>query len=64
MVAHDLNEIVPFCHRLLLLGGSQSKFGTPYEVLTKENLTSIYGNRIYVHDHAGHPHILVGDFNE
>jgi ABC-type Mn2+/Zn2+ transport system ATPase subunit len=64
MVAHDLNEIVPFCHKLLLLGGVQAKFGTPYEVLTKENLKAIYGNRIYVHDHAGHPHILVGDFNE
>lgn len=64
MVTHDLNEIVHFCHKILLLGGSQAQFGIPREVLTKENLKLIYGNRIYVHDHAGHPHILVGDFND
>lgn len=64
MVTHDLNEIVHFCHKILLLGGSKSRFGTPNEVLTKDNLKLIYGDRIYVHDHAGHPHILVGDFGD
>ncbi len=64
MVSHDINEIVHSCHKILLLNGQRSQFGTPREVLTKERLRTIYGSRIYVHDHQGHPHILVGDFDE
>ncbi len=64
MVSHDINEIVHFCDKILLLNGGFSKFGIPNQVLTKENLKSVYGDRIYVHDHHGHPHILVGDFYE
>lgn len=64
MVSHDINEIVHFCDKILLLNGNFSKFGTPQQVLTKENLKLVYGDRIYVHDHQGHPHILVGDFYE
>lgn len=62
MVSHDINEIVHFCDKILLLNGGFSKFGIPNQVLTKENLKLVYGDRIYVHDHHGHPHILVGDF--
>ena len=64
MVSHDINEIVHFCDKILLLNGHFSKFGVPNEVLTKENLKAVYGDRIYVHKHQGHPHVLVGDFHE
>jgi ABC-type Mn2+/Zn2+ transport system ATPase subunit len=64
MVTHDINEIVHACDKILLINGPVNCFGTPGEVLTKANLRKIYGNRIYVHDHQGHPHILVGDFDE
>lgn len=64
MVSHDINEIVHSCDRILLLNGGVSVFGTVNHVLTKDNLKKIYGDRIYVHEHNGHPHILVGDFNE
>jgi ABC-type Mn2+/Zn2+ transport system ATPase subunit len=64
MVSHDINEIVHSCDKILLLSGTMNRFGTPTEVLTKDNLKSVYGSRIYVHDHHGHPHILVGDFDE
>ena len=63
MVSHDINEIVHFCDRILLLNGNVNIFGTPNQVLTKDNLKAIYGERIYVYDHHGHPHVLVGDFN-
>lgn len=63
MVSHDVNEIVHFCHKLLLLDGVVRSFGEPAAVLTKENLRPVYGDRIFVYDHDGHPHILVGDFN-
>jgi ABC-type Mn2+/Zn2+ transport system ATPase subunit len=64
MVTHDINEIVHSCDKILLINGSFNCFGTPGEALTKVNLKKVYGDRIYVHDHHGHPHILVGDFDE
>jgi ABC-type Mn2+/Zn2+ transport system ATPase subunit len=62
MVTHDINEVVHSCDKILLINSSRNYFGTPGEVLTKENLKHVYGERIFVHDHKGHPHILVGDF--
>ena len=62
MVTHDINEIVHFCDKILLLNGETNRFGIPNEVLTKENLRMVYGDHIYVHEHHGHPHVLVGDF--
>ncbi len=64
MVSHDINEIVHFCDRILLLNNKVCAFGTPSEVLTKENLKSVYGARIFIYDHHGHPHIMVGDFDD
>jgi manganese/zinc/iron transport system ATP- binding protein len=64
MVSHDINEIVHFCDKVLLLNGNTGIFGEPSAVLTKENLRSIYGNRLFVYDHHGHPHIVVGDFHD
>lgn len=64
MVSHDINEIVHFCDRILLLNGTVCAFGTPVEVLTKENLKSVYGARVFIYDHHGHPHVMVGDFDD
>ena len=64
MVSHDINEIVHFCDRILLLNGRVCAFGTPAEVLTKENLRSVYGTRVFIYDHNGHPHVMVGDFDD
>lgn len=62
MVSHDINEIVHFCDKVLLLDRTMRGFGTPDQVVTRENLVPIYGDRIFVYDHNGHPHVLVGDF--
>lgn len=64
MVSHDINEIVHFCDRILLLDGKVRAFGTPAEVLTKENLKSVYGSRVFIYDHHDHPHVMVGDFDD
>jgi ABC-type Mn2+/Zn2+ transport system ATPase subunit len=64
MVSHDINEIVHFCDRILLLNGKVCAFGTPAEVLTKENLNSVYGARVFIYDHQGHPHVMAGDFDD
>jgi ABC-type Mn2+/Zn2+ transport system ATPase subunit len=64
MVSHDINEIVHFCDKVALLNKRLIGFGRPGEILNKENLRSVYGDRLLVYDHRGHPHILVGDFDE
>ncbi|HEX7713159.1 MAG TPA: metal ABC transporter ATP-binding protein [Bacillota bacterium] len=64
MVSHDINEIVHSCDKIILLNRNLSVFGTANEVLTRENLVQVYGDRIYVYEHHGHPHVLVGDFDE
>lgn len=63
IVTHDINEIIHFCDKVILLGDNQSRCGRPEEVLTRDNLVSIYGDRVIVYEHHGHPHILVGDFH-
>lgn len=63
MVTHDVNEIVHFADKLLLLDRHVIKYGPPAEVLTPEVLRDVYGDRVFVYDHDGHPHLLVGDFN-
>jgi ABC-type Mn2+/Zn2+ transport system ATPase subunit len=63
IVTHDINEIVHFCDKVALLDKRLQAFGTPAEVLTKENLAGVYGARFFIYDHNGHPHILVGDFD-
>lgn len=64
MVSHDVNEIVHFCDRILLLNRRMIGFGRPNEVLTVENLRPVYGARVFIYDHRGHPHLLVGDFHD
>ncbi|MGQ9778992.1 MAG: metal ABC transporter ATP-binding protein [Bacillota bacterium] len=63
MVSHDINEIVHSCQKVLLLYRGVVGFGPPEEVLTLSNLQKVYGQRVFVYEHRGHPHVLVGDFN-
>ena len=63
MVSHDINEIVHFCQKVLLVFHGVVGFGPPGEVLTLANLRRIYGPRVLVYEHHGHPHVLVGDFD-
>ncbi|HYH01541.1 MAG TPA: metal ABC transporter ATP-binding protein [Bacillota bacterium] len=63
MVTHDINEIVHFCDKVLLLNKKLCGFGAPDQVLTKERLAPVYGSRVFIYHHNGHPHFLVGDFD-
>lgn len=63
MVTHDVNEIVHFADGLLLFDRQLVKYGPPSDVLTREVLVGVYGDRVFVYDHDGHPHLLVGDFS-
>lgn len=49
MASHDINIASEFCDRLILLqGGRIYKMGTPEEVITEENIESVYGCEVWI----------------
>ena len=49
MASHDMNLASEFCHRLILLRqGKIFKIGTPEEVITRENIETVYGCPVWV----------------
>ena len=49
MATHDMNIASEFCDRLILLqGGKIYKMGTPQEVITRENIESVYGCEVWI----------------
>ena len=49
MASHDMNLASEFCHRLIFLqGGKIFKLGTPEEVITHENIETVYGCKVWV----------------
>src|SRR4030043_2090152 len=60
MASHDMNIASEFCDRLILLqGGRIYKMGTPEEVITKENIESVYGCEVWIdqNPNSGMPRI-------
>jgi iron complex transport system ATP-binding protein len=60
MASHDLNIAAEFCDRLILLQkGRIYRAGTPGEVITKENIETVYGCEVWVDPHpvTGAPRI-------
>jgi iron complex transport system ATP-binding protein len=60
MASHDMNVASEFCDRLILLqGGRIFQTGTPEEVITKENIESVYGCEVWIDQHplSGMPRI-------
>jgi cobalamin transport system ATP-binding protein len=49
MASHDMNIASEFCDRLILFReGRIYKMGTPEEVITKENIESVYGCEVWI----------------
>jgi iron complex transport system ATP-binding protein len=60
MASHDMNTASEFCDRLILLqGGRIFQMGTPEEVITRENIESVYGCEVWIDQHpiSGMPRI-------
>ena len=62
MICHDLNIAAKYCERIILMSkGTIYAMGTPSEVLTEENVSTVYGINCKVIDDNGCPHIIVVD---
>ncbi len=62
-VLHDLNLAAQFCGRLTMLAdGAIHAVGKPTEVLTTENVKTVYGVDVWVRRHptSGRPYIISG----
>jgi iron complex transport system ATP-binding protein len=60
MASHDMNMASEFCDRLILLQrGRIYKTGRPEEVITRENIESVYGCEVWIDQHpvSGMPRI-------
>jgi len=59
-VFHDLNLASMYCHHILMMADGRAELcGTPREVLTQQNVSGIYGNRVVVDEHPVHDVPLV-----
>ena len=62
-ISHDLNITAKYAHKIIMLArpGVVYKVGTPDEVMTKENIETVYGIACDVHNHPdGYPIIVFG----
>jgi len=59
LAMHDLNLSSRFSHRMVMMKEGQILCsGTPSEVMTPENISTVYGVHAVVSQNEGHPYIL------
>ena len=62
MICHDLNIASKYSDRLLMMSeGKIFAAGSPWDILTEENIRKVYGVDCKVIDDDGRPHILLKD---
>jgi iron complex transport system ATP-binding protein len=60
MISHDINIAAKFADEVILMyQGSIYDVGTPFEVITEENLMAVYGVRSKVVEDEGRPHVIL-----
>ena len=65
MICHDLNIAAKYCDRIMLLSNKTIyAAGTPQEVITAENVKTVYGVDCEVIQTDGVPHVIVKDSEE
>ncbi|MBO4798013.1 MAG: ABC transporter ATP-binding protein [Candidatus Methanomethylophilaceae archaeon] len=62
MISHDLNIASKYSDNIILMyDGKIYAVGTPSEVLTKENIRTVYGVDSEIIDDGGRPHLVLRD---
>ncbi len=60
MISHDINISAKFSDKVILLNdGTIYAAGTPEEVITKQNITDVYGVDCEIVDDDSHPHVIL-----
>ena len=62
MICHDLNIASKYADQILMMkGGTIFASGTSGEVITKENIESVYDVKCKIIDDEGRPHVILQD---
>ncbi len=62
MISHDINIAAKYADSVILMfQGKIFDVGTPKEVITEDNLRTVYGVESRVIDDEGHPHVILRD---
>ncbi|MCQ2070924.1 MAG: ABC transporter ATP-binding protein [archaeon] len=62
MISHDINIAAKFSDEIVMMHqGSIYAVGTPNEVITPENLETVYGVKAAIVDDDGAPHVILKD---
>ncbi len=62
MISHDINISAKYADRIILIhDGKVFANGTPLEVLTKENIRTVYGVDADIIVRDGHPHVILNE---
>lgn len=62
MISHDINIAAKFADKVILMfQGRIFDVGTPKEVITEDNLRSVYGVTSEIVDDNGRPHVILKD---
>ncbi len=62
MISHDINIAAKYSDNIILMhDGSIFAVGTPEQVITEENILTVYGVKCRIIDDNGHPHLIMSD---
>ena len=65
MISHDINIAAKYSDNIILMhAGSIYAVGRPEEVITEENILTVYGVKCRIIDDNGHPHLIMSDGSE
>lgn len=61
MVSHDINPVVEYVDKIMLLNKRVVAYGTPSEVIREEVFSEAYGYKVKIIEHAGVCYAITGD---